>query len=168
MIFFAFVALKSKLSSWQKFCIQVVRTTLLPGLLKTVHANRNMPLPLKLFEISDVVLKDPSRDVGARNERRLAAVLFSSKSSGFEAVHGLLDRVMAVLEVPRRAASEGRSDGYYLRKSDDPTYFPGRCAEVVAYGATVGRIGVLHPETLTKFDLALPSSALEINIEPFL
>ena len=36
---------------------QVVRTTLLPGLLKTVHANKNLPLPLKIFEISDVVLR---------------------------------------------------------------------------------------------------------------
>ena len=46
---------------------QVVRTTLLPGLLKTVHANKNLPLPLKLFEISDVVFRDPSKDVGARS-----------------------------------------------------------------------------------------------------
>lgn len=37
---------------------QVARTTLLPGLLKTVAANKKSPLPLKLFEISDVVLKD--------------------------------------------------------------------------------------------------------------
>merc|ERR1719244_2458376 len=37
---------------------QVARTSLLPGLLKTIQANRKMPLPLKLFEISDVVLKD--------------------------------------------------------------------------------------------------------------
>ncbi len=64
---------------------QVVRTTLLPGLLKTVHANKNMPLPLKLFEISDVVFKDASKDVGARNERHLCALLIS-KSSGFETV----------------------------------------------------------------------------------
>ncbi|XP_038606055.1 phenylalanine--tRNA ligase beta subunit isoform X2 [Tachyglossus aculeatus] len=40
---------------------QVARTTLLPGLLKTVAANRKMPLPLKLFEISDIVVKDSSR-----------------------------------------------------------------------------------------------------------
>ena len=46
---------------------QVVRTTLLPGLLKTVHANKNLPLPLKVFEISDVVFRDPSKDVGARS-----------------------------------------------------------------------------------------------------
>ncbi|XP_044793821.1 phenylalanine--tRNA ligase beta subunit isoform X2 [Bubalus bubalis] len=40
---------------------QVARTTLLPGLLKTLAANRKMPLPLKLFEISDIVIKDSSR-----------------------------------------------------------------------------------------------------------
>ena len=48
---------------------QVVRTTLLPGLLKTVHANKNLPLPLKVFEISDVVFRDLSKDVGARSVR---------------------------------------------------------------------------------------------------
>ena len=31
---------------------QIARTTLLPGVLKTVHANLKMPLPMKLFEIS--------------------------------------------------------------------------------------------------------------------
>jgi len=36
---------------------QVCRTGLLPGLLKTTQANRKLPLPLKLFEVSDVVLK---------------------------------------------------------------------------------------------------------------
>lgn len=40
---------------------QVARTALLPGLLKTIAANRKMPLPLKLFEISDVVLKDETK-----------------------------------------------------------------------------------------------------------
>lgn len=78
---------------------QIARTTLLPGLLKTVHSNRKMPLPFKLFEVSDVVLIDGSTDVGARNERRLAA-LYASKSPGFEVIHGLLDRIMAVLGVP--------------------------------------------------------------------
>jgi len=42
------------------FVLQVARTILLPGLLKTIAANRKMPLPLKLFEISDIVVKDPN------------------------------------------------------------------------------------------------------------
>lgn len=37
---------------------QAARYSLLPGLLKTVNANKKMPLPLKLFEISDIVLLD--------------------------------------------------------------------------------------------------------------
>ena len=41
--------------------LQVARTTLLPGILKTVAANKKMPLPLKIFEISDVVLKDSKK-----------------------------------------------------------------------------------------------------------
>lgn len=39
---------------------QVVRTTLIPGLLKSVSYNKSAPLPIKVFEISDVVLLDPN------------------------------------------------------------------------------------------------------------
>lgn len=38
---------------------QVCRTTLLPGVLKTIASNKKLPLPIKIFEISDVVIKDP-------------------------------------------------------------------------------------------------------------
>lgn len=144
---------------------QVARTNLLSGLLKTVQANRKMPLPLKLFEISDVVLKDLSTEVGARNERHVAAVYYN-KSPGFEIIHGLLDRLMQLLEVP--PSPDKTSSGYYLRACEDATYFPGRAAEIVAWGEVVGRLGVLHPEVMTAFDLNLPCAGLEINIEPFL
>ena len=87
---------------------QVARTSLLPGLLKTIQANRNMPLPLKLFEISDVVMKDGGAEVGARNERRLAAV-FYNKSPGFEIIHGLLDRIMQLLECPPAQVQRGHT-----------------------------------------------------------
>jgi len=144
---------------------QVARTSLLPGLLKTIQANRKMPLPLKLFEISDVVLKDGGTEVGARNERHLAAV-FYNKSPGFEIIHGLLDRVMQLLEVPSVPA--GDSSGYCLRQGEDSAYFPGRTADVLCYGQLVGSLGVVHPEVLTAFDLNLPCSAVEINLEPFI
>jgi phenylalanyl-tRNA synthetase beta chain len=142
---------------------QVARTSLLPGLLKTLQANRKMPLPLKLFEISDVVVKDAGSEVGARNERHLAAV-FYNMSPGFEIIHGLLDRVMQLLEVPNAEDSSG----YQLRQGSDPALFPGRAADVVAYGQVVGSLGVVHPEVITAFELTLPCSAIEINIEPFL
>ncbi|XP_036322951.1 phenylalanine--tRNA ligase beta subunit isoform X2 [Rhagoletis pomonella] len=143
---------------------QVVRTTLLPGLLKTLVANRKMPLPLKLFEISDVVVADDETEVGARNERRLCAVN-CNKTAGFEVVHGLLDRVMQLLEVPWK--SENQRHGYYLQAADDPAYFPGRCANIMLNSVAIGRIGVLHPTVLQAFELTTPCSVVEFNIEPF-
>uniref|UniRef100_A0A8C4H4U8 Phenylalanine--tRNA ligase beta subunit n=1 Tax=Dicentrarchus labrax TaxID=13489 RepID=A0A8C4H4U8_DICLA len=141
---------------------QVARTTLLPGLLKTIAANRKMPLPLKLFEISDVVLKDETKDVGARNSRRFCAVYYN-KSPGFEVIHGLLDRTMQLLEV-----KSVRGDGYHIQAADDSTFFPGRCAEIFVRGKSVGRLGVLHPDVINRFELTMPCSALEMDIEPFL
>uniref|UniRef100_A0A8C1MLG8 Phenylalanine--tRNA ligase beta subunit n=1 Tax=Cyprinus carpio TaxID=7962 RepID=A0A8C1MLG8_CYPCA len=141
---------------------QVARTSLLPGLLKTIAANRKMPLPLKLFEISDVVLKDETKDVGARNNRRLCAVYYN-KSPGFEVIHGLLDRVMQLLDV-----KPGRNQGYHIQAAEDSTFFPGRCAEIFSCGKSIGHLGVLHPDVISRFELTMPCSAIDIDIEPFL
>jgi len=147
---------------------QVARTTLLPGLLKTVSNNKNMALPLKLFEISDVVLKDSEKDVGAKNERRLC-VVNCGKTPGFEIIHGLLDRVMQILEVKPTSDKQMKpEEGYHIRKGSDPAFFPGRAAEVVYKGIVIGIMGVLHPDVLNKFEIVNPCAALEINVEHFL
>ena len=55
------------------------------------------------------------KDVGARNQRRLCAIHYG-KTSGFEIIHGLLDRVMQLLEVP--SASNKPDVGYRLEADD--------------------------------------------------
>lgn len=99
--------------------------------------------------------------VGARNERRLVAVN-CNKSAGFEVVHGLLDRVMQLLEVPWKG-----ENGYVLDATEDPAYFPGRCANIKYKGITIGKIGVLHPTVLQAYELTNPCAVFEITIEPF-
>eukprot|EP00299_Pterocystis_sp_00344_P008866 c3538_g1_i1.p1 GENE.c3538_g1_i1~~c3538_g1_i1.p1 ORF type:complete len:615 (+),score=146.24 c3538_g1_i1:46-1845(+) len=143
---------------------QVCRTSLIPGMLKTLTANTDTKKPLKLFECSDVVLLDSSTDTGARNERRLVAVYQDTNTAGFQFIHGLLDRLMVVLNV---APSE-----YSLKPSQDETFFPGCQARVIVRGQDVGIIGVVHPRVLINFiknqSLTCPASALEINLERFL
>lgn len=90
----------------------MARTTLIPGLLKTLSANKKLPLPLKLFEVQDIVVADKEAEVGARNERRIGAVN-CNKSAGFEVVHGLLDRIMLLLEVPWKG-----ENGYHIEAID--------------------------------------------------
>ncbi|GAA6032544.1 hypothetical protein JCM8097_004808 [Rhodosporidiobolus ruineniae] len=109
---------------------QIVRTSLLPGMLKTVRENRKHALPLRIFEVSDVVVKDPSMERQARNVRRLGAV-FCGRKAGFEVVHGLLDRLMLGLGVKNLvSAASTEETGYYIKASDDATFFPGRSATI--------------------------------------
>lgn len=150
---------------------QVARTCLLTGLLKTLNSNKKLPLPLKLFEVGDVVLKDSNYDVGARNRRHLAAVYYGKQTSGFETIHGLLDRLMQVLDVPyigELPDKETKKQGFYIVATDeDKAYLPGRCAAVVYNGKKIGYLGILHPVVLANFELNHPVSSLEISIEEF-
>eukprot|EP00667_Euglena_gracilis_P007906 EG_transcript_7994 len=127
---------------------QMCRLSLLPGLLKSVCASIATPVPIKLFEVSDVVLQDGSRDTGTRNERHAAAV-YCSTVSGLETIHGLTDHIMQMLGIPPKSAAD--PEGYHIRPSEDSTFFPGRQAEVFRGDLKVGIFGIVHPAVLKAF-----------------
>lgn len=138
---------------------QVVRTSLLPGLLKTIRENKHHSVPIKIFEVSDVAFKDLSLERKSRNERHFAAAWYG-KSSGFEVVHGLMDRVMLMLKSAFVTGEEGLTKkgaeeaAYWIAEVDgmrlvagvidtcminglanvtssvDSTYFPGHAAAI--------------------------------------
>ena len=120
------------------------------------------------------VFKDPTVERKARNERHFAAAWYG-KTSGFEEVHGLLDRVMLMLRMAFLTRAEGlasvaaekqlekdfvirqdhtQRDGYWLEPIDEATFFTGRSAAVYLRlgGKTVrvGEFGILHPSVLEK------------------
>jgi phenylalanyl-tRNA synthetase beta chain len=136
---------------------QMPRTTLIPGILRTIATNTKQQLPLKVFELSDVVFHDEKEEVKARNKRFLAAG-YCGNTSGLENIHGLLDVVM------KKMAFQYGSD-YLLRPSDDASFFPKRQAQVVLQGVVVGIFGIIHPEVLHNFGINFPVSLLEIDIE---
>jgi len=178
---------------------QVVRTTLLPGLLKTLQHNKSASFTggFKLFEISDVVLPDDKHVVtetivGAKNCRRICAV-YAGPTSGFEVIHGLVDRIMTLTEVaPEKEYIEhstkggelkyriSREDWFYTigeLSTDDVlagTYFPGRAAEILltrpegGERVQIGTFGILHPEVLHNFDIQYPASCMELDLEALL
>lgn len=149
---------------------QVVRTSLLPGLLKTIRENKKHSVPMKIFEVSDVAFKDKQLERKARNERHFAAVWYG-KSSGFEIVHGLLDRLLLMLKTAF-LTNEGivdnnpgvgniqemnGPDGYWIEEIDEPTFFQGHAAAIFLRRnrrtARIGECGILHPTVLEKFDI---------------
>jgi phenylalanyl-tRNA synthetase beta chain len=146
-----------KLANPKSVEYQVVRTSLLPGLLKTLRENKSVRLPLKITETSDVAFKDESYERKARNERHWAAA-FMGKTSGFEVIHGLLDRVMLMLRIAFVDSEGAKEDaGYFIEEINEPTFFDGRAAAIYlregGKARRIGEFGVLHPTVLEKFDL---------------
>lgn len=85
----------------------------LQGLLRFYHLQLFLKAFLKkLFESSRLFL---SVEVGARNERRICAVN-CNRNAGFEIVHGLLDKIMLLLEIPWSPTKN--SVGYYLKAAN--------------------------------------------------
>ncbi|XP_071925210.1 phenylalanine--tRNA ligase beta subunit, cytoplasmic-like isoform X1 [Coffea arabica] len=144
---------------------EVVRTSLMPGILKTAAHNKDHPKPIKIFEVGDVVLLDESKDVGATNRRHFAA-LYCGANSGFELIHGLVDRIMEVTGTP--FVSPGDDVGYYIKSADEPEFLPGRQASIIYKGKQIGTFGIVHPEVLQNFDIPDPCSFVELNMEIFL
>lgn len=87
-----------KISNAKTVEFEIGRTTLLPGLLKSLASNRDLSVPIRAFEVSDVLLKDGASEVGAINQRHLGAIQ-CDKTSGFEDIHGLLDFLMIKLGI---------------------------------------------------------------------
>jgi phenylalanyl-tRNA synthetase beta chain len=98
---------------------QLVRTSLLPGLLKTINSNKHHSVPMKIFEVSDVGFKDETQERKSRNERHFAAAIMG-KTSGFEQVHGLLDRLMLMLRSKFMTREDGLKnaalEGYWIEE----------------------------------------------------
>ena len=138
---------------------EIVRTSLLPGLLMCLKENKGEMVPQKLFEVSDTVVKDASTDTGARNVRRIAALVIDT-ASNFEVIHGLIDLLMM------KVGANFETRDYQLAEDDsDPRFFPLRGFSVMLGGEKIGSVGVLHPEVLGNFELKYPVSAMELNFD---
>lgn len=127
---------------------EIVRTSVLPGILKTLANNKELPPPIKLFEVGDVVIQEPTREVGCRNVRRVCAIIASTKTA-FGLLHGALDQLMYSLNFEAEHLHvEGKRSSrrtYKLVPSEDPAYFPGMQAHVVVEGETIGILGEQQP-----------------------
>jgi len=158
---------------------QMVRANLMPGVLKTLSKNQgHVQLPIQIFECGDCCFLCDESDVGARNERRLCALICSNKSGGFELIHGLLERIMQLNGVPFVCSDElpenYEGDSYGLAEGVCPTFLPNMQASVIlnkdSRSDCVGKLGIVHPTVLNAFEIKVPAVvyALELNIECFL
>lgn len=130
-----------------------VRTSLLPGLLRFLSANKHYEYPQNIFETGDVAIPDKVEETLARNERRVGGVICHSRS-GFAELKSVVDNLMKNLEL-----------GYSTKECDSTLFIPGRGVDIYLGKKFIGSFGELHPQVIQNWEIGMPISAFEINLE---
>ncbi|KAI5148074.1 phenylalanyl-tRNA synthetase beta chain [Enteropsectra breve] len=140
---------------------EVVRTSLMPGLLKMLASNLHGRIPIRIFEVADAVRLSGEAE-GASNIRLLCA-LIAGRTSMLEELQGPLSLLMEKCGISNFS--------YEHIKDEDSTapvrgkYLKNQCAEIFVNGKLVGDFGVLHPVVCNNFKIPYAGSALEIDVE---
>ena len=114
-------------SSCKEF--EYMRSSLIPGILKSVEANKANQLPYRIFEISDVVLIDKNNEVGAANRRKLCFA-YANTVSSMEIVQGMVDLLMKKIGLVFQEKDDVKKR-YTIKPSNDPAFFEDRQAEII-------------------------------------
>lgn len=133
---------------------EVVRTSLLPGVLKSIASNLHGRIPIKAFEAADVVLCDGAAAEGAVNRRMLCGCI-ASNTSLLEELQGPLSLLFEKCGLRE----------YKYEHCNDPRYLENQGASIMVGGEAIGSIGVLHPRVCTAFKIPYAASAFELDLE---
>ncbi|MCX8200030.1 MAG: phenylalanine--tRNA ligase subunit beta [Candidatus Micrarchaeota archaeon] len=123
----------------------MLRTSLVPSMLRTIVQNKKYRLPLRLFEIGEVVHAD------GKTDWHLCAAIYGEEA-GLESISGMMKLLLD------RFGMEYEAEGFSM-----PFMIDGRCARVrMKNGSAL--IGEVHPEILERFGLEYPVAIVEVGI----
>ena len=137
----------------------VMRTTLLPGLLEVLRTNLNRKMArVRIFEAGRTFARDDNAQ-----SMRIGGVAYGSahpeqwssplRRVDFFDVKGDLEAMASPLVIATPAAPR-------------PWLHPGRSADVLIAGERGGWIGELHPRLLRRFDLPTAPTVFELDLGP--
>ncbi|HVM20201.1 MAG TPA: phenylalanine--tRNA ligase subunit beta [Egibacteraceae bacterium] len=156
----------------------VLRTTLLPGLLRVVRHNVNRQVTdAAVFEIGHLFLQPTSDEPGApAGPGEDVALPAEPLSLGFAACgafdHPRHDRparpvdvydVLGAVELVRHAVG---ADALTVEATDEAPLHPGRGARLSLEGEAIGTVGELHPRVAETFGVPARTVVGEIRLEP--
>jgi phenylalanyl-tRNA synthetase beta chain len=146
----------------------VMRTSLIPGLLNTMHYNHTQQEKnLKLFEIGKIFIS-VGRDQLPEEIEMLAGLwtgarFFPSWHSketpcDFFDIKGVAEGLLQSLNLDNCEFTS-------LPEASHPYTKPGYTAQIFVGKTVIGLVGKVHPQVLQNFDLAQTAYILEINLD---
>ncbi|QBI21561.1 phenylalanine--tRNA ligase subunit beta [Egibacter rhizosphaerae] len=155
----------------------VLRTTLLPGLLRVVRHNANRQVPdVGIFEVGRVFLApvsdEPGADGGPDGVRLPAEPLLVGFAATGAFERPRYDRparpadvfdLLGAVELVREAVGRG---GMHVEPTEEAPYHPGRAARLSLDGVALGAVGELHPRVAEAAGVPPRTLVGELRLAP--
>ncbi|MFA6088770.1 MAG: phenylalanine--tRNA ligase subunit beta [Candidatus Woesearchaeota archaeon] len=133
-----------------------LRRDLLPSSLLTLKLNKHHEYPQTFFEIGDVFFKDIKKEAKVLEKSKLCVVL-SDTSVNFTKAKQILDGLFLALDVK-----------FTVERTDNYSFISGRCGKIIVDGNAsvieIGVVGEIHPQVLYNFEVFMPVSCFEIDL----
>lgn len=118
----------------------IMRTTILPSMLEILSRNysyRN--LSARLYEIGRVYFKNQK---GLADEPKIISLGAYGDKMDFYKIKGVVESILD---------SVGAENVTFTAQRDNPSYHPGRCAEVYSGNTYIGVFGQIHPTVAANY-----------------
>ncbi len=134
--------------------MKVMRTSAAGSMLEVLTRNyNNRNASAKLFEIATVYT--PVEGEALPDEHRIVSLGMYGEGVDFFDLKGVVDVLLSRLCV---------KDAEIVRKTDNPTYHPGRCAAIMIGDKEIGVFGEVHPTVLNNYGLDCKAYIAEIEL----
>lgn len=131
----------------------IMRTIALPSMLDILSRNNaNQNKSAKLYELAKIYL--PKEGQTLPDEPKMLLLGSYGANETFFTMKGELDAIFTGLRLPKAS---------YCAVKDNPSYHPGRCAQVKIGDVVLGYIGQVHPLVAFNYDIEAEIYCAEIN-----
>jgi phenylalanyl-tRNA synthetase beta chain len=128
----------------------ILRTWLIPSLVRLLGKNKHRAYPQKIFEVGDCVVRDGKSCTFSKTIRK-AAIVITHDSANLTEAKSVVEGFLKALGI-----------NYMIASYEHPSFIPSRCGVVIVNGKEVGFFGEIHPAVLETFDIDKPVIAAEL------
>ena len=121
----------------------VMRTTLMASVMSTLSVNYNhRNSEAKMYEFANVYI--PVEGEKLPNESKKITLGLYGSDADFFVLKGIVENLVAELKI---------KNVQYRQVSDNATFHPGRCAQILSGDKLIGVMGEVHPEVSDNFEI---------------
>lgn len=133
----------------------IMRTTSLPSMCETLSRNyNNRNANASLYEITTEYF--PTKDNELPIEKQSIVIGMYGQDVDYYSIKGIVEQLLDNADV---------YDYDIEAVSDNPSFHPGRCAELSINGQYLGIIGELHPQVLENYEIGMRAYAALIDFD---